>query len=518
MEMNADRTVILCIDDETLILEIISDFLESSGYRAISCSDGNDGITLFHECNPSAVLVDLKMPGMSGLEVLAHVSSASPETPVIVVSGTGSISDVIEALRLGAWDYIMKPIEDMTILELALEKSLEKASLIRENRLYRERLELLVDERTRDLMESEKRFRMLAENAHDMISRMKIPELTFEYISPSVKQIFGYAPEDFYADSTLLWKCFPEDEKVKHEGFWENAKNGDIAPTIEYRIIDASGNSRWIHQSNVVVNDASGVFIAIESISADITDMKKIEAEREELISDLKSKNQELERFTYTVSHDLRSPLVTIKGFIGMLEEDMENGDSERVREDMQRISSAADKMNILLKDLLELSRVGRIANAYEQFSLESVVRDVQELLHGKLGERGAVLEIENALPVVSGDLPRIREVFQNLIENAIKFTGNTDSPRITVGCKRKNGRDIIYVKDNGIGIEKANQERVFGLFEKLDRSIEGTGLGLALVRRIIEVHGGTIWVNSEGEGKGAVFCFTIPGEKQEAR
>jgi signal transduction histidine kinase len=233
--------------------------------------------------------------------------------------------------------------------------------------------------------------------------------------------------------------------------------------------------------------------------------------QRQAFIHELESKNAELERFTYTVSHDLKSPLVTITGFVGFLEKDALSGNQERVRSTIQRITTAAQKMQALLNDLLELSRVGRIMNAPEKTPLEEIVREAVERVRGQLEAHQAEIKVQKDLPLVYCDRTRLVEVVQNLIDNSTKYSTADSSPCIEIGSlEDPQGQTVIFVRDNGIGIAPQFHDRIFGLFNKLDTHTEGTGIGLALVKRIIEVHGGKIWVESE-LGKGATFYFTLP-------
>ena len=237
------------------------------------------------------------------------------------------------------------------------------------------------------------------------------------------------------------------------------------------------------------------------------------QAERETLIRELESKNTELERFSYTVSHDLKSPLITIRGFLGILAKDLEEGRSDRLRGDVERIAAAADSMERLLHELLRLSRIGRVVNPSERVPFGPIVRDAVAVLRSRLDERGIRLVVEEPLPDVFGDRVRLVEVVQNLVENAAKFHAEHADRYIRVGVRP--GRDgegsVLFVADNGIGIDPRHKEKVFGLFHKLDAKAEGTGVGLALVRRIIEVHGGRVWIESEGRGQGTTVCFTLP-------
>ncbi|MBN2024268.1 MAG: PAS domain S-box protein [Pirellulales bacterium] len=247
------------------------------------------------------------------------------------------------------------------------------------------------------------------------------------------------------------------------------------------------------------------------SILRDITERKRIERDRERLIQKLEAQNAELERFTYTVSHDLKSPLITINGYLGILRDDVARGDAGAIQEDMRRMGAAADKMVGLLGDLLELSRIGRLVGVSRPVPLAELVREAVELVGGQIAQRGVEIVVGEDPPILFGDRPRLLEVVQNLIDNAVKYAGDQAAPRIEIGCRPSPEGPVCYVRDNGVGIEPAYFEKVFGLFEQLDPTLEGTGIGLALVKRIVEVHGGRIWVESEGLGKGATFCFRLP-------
>ncbi|MFZ4857888.1 MAG: sensor histidine kinase [Desulfuromonadaceae bacterium] len=235
-----------------------------------------------------------------------------------------------------------------------------------------------------------------------------------------------------------------------------------------------------------------------------------LEQQVSERTKELQQKNAELERFTYTVSHDLKSPIITIKGFTGSLEKDLAKGNYERMAGDLKRVSDAADKMNDLLRDLLELSTIGRIVKTPEAVDMNLLVADVLSQLAGPLKNSNMAVDVQSGLPEVFCDRRRMAEVLQNLLENAIKYMGDQADPQIQFGMREEAGEHIFFVQDNGIGIDEKYHKIIFGLFNKLDAASEGTGVGLALVKRIVEVHGGRVWVESEGEGMGSCFCFTI--------
>lgn len=229
------------------------------------------------------------------------------------------------------------------------------------------------------------------------------------------------------------------------------------------------------------------------------------------LNKELGEQNAELERFTYTVSHDLKSPLVTIRGFLGYLRQDAESGDMVRFDKDLNRIANAVDKMQALLNDLLELSRVGRIINTLETIPFGRIVMEAVELLNGPLEKNNIRMIVQEHFPNILGDHARLVEVMQNLISNAAKFMGPQPRPTIEIGTLGidTDGKTIFFVRDNGIGIAPQYHDRIFGLFNRLDPNVEGTGIGLTLVKRIIEIHDGRIWVDSK-LGEGTSFYFTL--------
>ncbi|MCY2931670.1 MAG: ATP-binding protein [Planctomycetota bacterium] len=191
---------------------------------------------------------------------------------------------------------------------------------------------------------------------------------------------------------------------------------------------------------------------------------------------------------------------------------DVEQGDAMRIHSDIARIVDATGKMDWLLRDLLELSRIGRAAVCLEDVPLMDLAREVVNLLDGPITERGVRIEISPHLPTVYGARVRLVQLFMNLIVNAVKFMGEQPDPHVTIGVRRDGKETVLYVRDNGIGIEPQHLERVFGLFRQLDPGRGGTGIGLALARRVVETHRGRIWIESDGLGKGSTFCFSLPG------
>lgn len=261
---------------------------------------------------------------------------------------------------------------------------------------------------------------------------------------------------------------------------------------------------------NIILNALTD---ALTRSQNELRERKQIENLREQLIYQLEERNAELAQFAYTVSHELKTPVVTIKGFIGSASHDIKNRNFERAEKDLERVSTAADKMQKTISDLLELSRIGRMLNEPVNVSFADIVKDALELVHGQIEKYNVTVQSRPNLPTVHGDRERLTEVLQNLLDNAAKYMGDQPSPLIEIGQHgEEEGQLVFFVRDNGIGIVPRYHERIFGLFNKLDARSEGTGVGLALVKRIIEFHGGRIWVESE-LGKGSTFYFTLPHE-----
>jgi len=280
---------------------------------------------------------------------------------------------------------------------------------------------------------------------------------------------------------------------------------------IEHRFIQPTGKVCWLEGRGKVYRDANGEPVRMSGTVVDVTDRKRGEEERERLIRELASKNTELEQFTFTVSHDLKAPIITIRGFLGFLKKDARSGNVERIDKDVTRITEAVDKMHRLLDELLELSRIGRLMDPAQPVPFHSLVDEAVEMLQGRLTGTKVQLKIADNLPTVKGDRRRLLEVVQNLIDNAAKFSAGQSTPLVEVGCDGyEKEMPILFVCDNGIGISPEHHERIFGLFNKLNPTAEGTGVGLALVKRIVEFHGGRIWVESK-VGSGAKFLFTLP-------
>ena len=372
--------------------------------------------------------------------------------------------------------------------------------------LWGTQLDITALKNTEDaLRRSEARTHALLDAVPDMIFEIGREGTILQYVSSTAEDALSpiMPPEQFLGKS--IRDVIPS---VADQTFFaiERVLGSGSVYAFEYPLLE--GNENKTFEARVTYLSPTTVLVIVRDVSL----QKWIQNEHENLIAELERKNAELERFTYTVSHDLKSPLITIKGFLGFLRDDAKAGNLKRLESDIQRISDAADKMQRLLNDLLELSRIGRLVNESESIDLNKMISEVLELLHGRIHGGGIRVSVASDLPNVYGDRPRLFEVLQNLVDNAAKFMGDQPHPRIEIGRQGTagDGNPILFVRDNGIGIDPKFKDRIFGLFDKLDPRTDGTGIGLALAKRIIEIHGGKIWVESE-PGKGATFYFTLP-------
>jgi len=240
---------------------------------------------------------------------------------------------------------------------------------------------------------------------------------------------------------------------------------------------------------------------------------KKVEENLKFLVDKLEDKNEELEAFAFMASHDLKNSIFTIKGFTCALREDFGNLFSDQGEQYIKHIDNAADKMNLLLNDLLKFSRSGRLPMHKKKFNFKTVVKEgLQEIMPG-IKDRKIKIKIHDNLPDVFGEKKLIVHIMTNLLSNAVKYIGKENpAPSIEIGVKQQKGKTVFFVRDNGVGIKKKFSEVIFKAFKRLPSAknlAKGSGLGLAIVKRIVELHGGRIWLSSE-PAKGTTFFFTL--------
>jgi PAS domain S-box-containing protein len=347
--------------------------------------------------------------------------------------------------------------------------------------------------------ESEQRYRQLFEGIGDAVM-VYDGEGRFLDCNEAVLQRLGYSREEFLLLRTadIVHPDFHLVMRNNQERIWA----GEIA---------VAESAHHCKDGRVIPVEVSALMVkhqgqpAILAVARDITARKRGEEERERLLAELEAKNRELESFVYTVSHDLKAPLISLDGFSSALQKEFEKG-----KHYLERIQANVAHMDGLIRDLLELSRVGQVLGPIEEINVATLLTEIQEELAVELGKARAELVVQEPLPAVRADRSRIRQVFANLIGNAIKFRRQERPLRIEVGCQKERSFYRFHVADNGIGIAPQYHEQIFDPFRKLDPETEGLGIGLALVKKIVEHHSGRVWVESK-EGEGATFYFTLP-------
>jgi len=352
------------------------------------------------------------------------------------------------------------------------------------------------------LRESETKYRRLIENTHDIIYSLT-PEGVFTYVSPAWTILLGHPVTE--VEGHLFTEFVHPDDQPVCFAFLQKVLAGQRQEGVEYRIQHINGEWRW-HTSNATpVKDTDGLVIGYEGISSDITERKQAQLS-------LEQKNQELEQLAYSVSHDLKSPLITVKTYAGMLRQDLQNGDQPQINQDLNYIDKAADKIQQLLDALLQYSRIGTVDTQAQTLSADQAVEDCLAALAGILQKHDVKVSNSELNQQLHGNPLYFAQVWQNLIENSVKYSGDQPHPLIEIGAMQQ-GQDVVfYVRDNGIGIAPEHNDRIFNLFSQLNQGSEGSGLGLALVKKIISIYQGRIWVESAGEGQGSCFMFTLPG------
>ena len=358
-----------------------------------------------------------------------------------------------------------------------------------------------------ELWESENNFRRSLEDSPLGVHIVTIEGETV-YANRAMLNIYGYDSIEELRTAPVKKRYTPE-SYAEFQIRMEKRRQGEYDPSeYEVNIVRENGEVRHllVFRKEVLWNGER----QFQTVYQDITERKQAEEEQERLLAEIAAKNQELESFVYTISHDLRAPLVSIDGFYSLLKRESQDQLGEQGQHYLERIRANVAHMNTLVTELLELSRIGLVVGPEEEIDVGVLVREIEEGLLLKLKQEGVEFIVQQPLPAVRGDRGRIRQVFANLIENAVKFRSLERGLRIEVGCEEERGFYRFHVRDNGIGILPQYQEQIFEPFRQLDRGIEGVGMGLTLVKRIVEHHGGRLWVESK-LGKGSTFYFTIP-------
>ncbi len=349
------------------------------------------------------------------------------------------------------------------------------------------------------------------------------------YISPQIEALLGFSQKEWLEDP-ILWytQLHPEDRERWHVEFARTCATGERFRS-EYRFLARDGRVVWVHGEAQMVRDEAGRPLFLQGMAYDISERKRAEealqavntelesrvrertAQLEEANAELARSNAELEQFAYVASHDLQEPLRMVSSFTQLLAKRYQGKLGDDADDFIGYVVDGAARMQQLINDLLAYSRVGRTDKGLASTDCMAVLTAVRANLRRIIEENGVEV-IVAPLPSLWTEESQLLQLFQNLIGNAIKFRKKDEPPRVQVGASRQGEEWLFWVRDNGIGIEQQYSERIFHVFQRLHNRKEypGTGIGLAVCKKVVERHGGRIWVESE-LGKGSTFYFTLP-------
>ncbi len=374
----------------------------------------------------------------------------------------------------------------------------------------------------KELRESESFYRQTLESIPGMVFTTR-PDGYCDYQSQQWVDYTGVPMSEHLGDG---WnKLLHPEDRPRAFAAWQTAVEGKAPYDLEYRVRRRDGQYEWFKVIGRPIRDAAGqivrwfgVVINIEAIKHAEESLREVNKRLREQTDELTSVNKDLEQFAYIASHDLQEPLRAVSGFVTLLQQRYQSKLDEKADSYISSAVEGASRMQALINGLLEYSRVGTKGNVPAPANADDALKEALANLQALIQESGAVIT-SDPLPKVRADAIQLAHVFQNLIANAIKFRSE-ETPQIHVGSRRQDGSRLFWVRDNGIGIDPQYNERIFMIFQRLHTRSKypGTGIGLAICKRIVERHGGNIWVESQ-PGKGSTFYFTLPdkGETHES-
>lgn len=435
------------------------------------------------------IVLDLELPDSQGLEGLVQTRRLAPMLPVVILSGQDDETLALQAIQLGAQDYLPKAWRDSRLLTRTLRYAMERKQL----------------EQSRQ--ESEARLRLVLENMPVMLNALD-ETMTFVVWNRECERVTGYPAAEIVGNPDAIKMLYPEaaNRREMREAW---ARRGNNFRDWELHLTDRAGRRRTVAWSNISAQFPIPGW-ATWSVGLDITERRAAQEALAQKAEELARSNQELEQFAYIASHDLQEPLRMITSYLQLLQRRYQGQLDADAHEFIDFAVDGANRMKVLINDLLAYSRVERHGKPFEPADSGAALEQALANLTVAIAESEAVIRYD-PLPAVLADPTQLAQVFQNLIGNALKF--RTEAPPcIQIGAEQGQGEWRFSVRDNGIGLAPEAAERIFLLFERLHGrgDYPGSGIGLALCHKIITRHGGRIWVESQ-EGQGATFYFTIP-------
>ena len=335
----------------------------------------------------------------------------------------------------------------------------------------------------------------------------------FKLVNPAWKATLGFTVDEMLARPFTDF-IHPDDIEATNAAYAVQIAEGRDIIEFENRYACKDGSYRHLLWNAKTVHEEELIY----AVARDVTATREAEDALANKAAELERSNAELEDFTYVVSHDLKEPLRGIEAFSGFLHEDYAERLDDQGQHYVGILRDSAVRMRDLIDDLLELSRIGRTKPRVEAVDAAQLLGEVREMVAFALSERGAEFRVADDMPQLTCDPVRLKQVFENLISNALKYN-DKETPTIEIGCDTAGGAHTFYVRDNGRGIDKRYQDKIFRIFQRLvsREESEGTGVGLAICKKVVEAHGGNIWVESEGDGSGSTFYFTLPAASESS-
>lgn len=520
------QPTILIIDDSPTFRSALKEMLEQASFRVLTADTGEDGLQIAADMRPSALVVDGMLPGIDGSTVIRRIrlDAALRRTPCLLLTADEDRGAELRALDAGA-DAFVRKTEDVTVILAKLNAVLRSAgnnlgeqataSLLAPKKI------LAVDDSETYLQELAGVLRatgyevVLARSGEDALSLLSVQSVDCILLDLMMPGIGGQetcrrikvTPE--WRDIPIVMLTALEDRNAMIQGFGAGADDF-IAKSSDFEVLNArilaQIRRKQFEDEHRLIREK---LMRKELEATEARAAQQIAEARAVHTEELEWKNQELEAFSYSVAHDLRAPLRSIDGFSQALLEDQWDRLDDEGREYLRYVRESAQQMAMLIDDLLSLSRVTRAEIQWEHVDLTAIASSVVARLRHRQPDRRVEVVIAEGLVAV-GDATLLTVVFENILGNAWKFTGKRDPAQIEVGVV-DNGQRTFFVRDNGAGFDMAYASKLFGVFQRLHSSneFEGTGIGLAIVQRIIQRHGGK--VRAEGVvGEGAAISFTL--------
>ncbi|MEI7725484.1 MAG: response regulator [Bacteroidota bacterium] len=547
--MASEKIKILVIDDNidnhVTIKALINEAFP--GTLTISALSGSQGIEMALVNDPDVILLDIIMPEMDGFEVCRRIKADKnlSNIPVVFVTSLkGEKETRIRALEAGAEAFLAKPIDEieltaqiramLKIKNANIEKLNENkqlASLVEEQLLEIKETQIatlnMLEDVTREnearkkseeaLIKSEEKYRNIFENVQDVFYQTNLNGIILD-ISPSIKNLSGISREELLGTPVHSLYHNPEDRQILLDAI---QKNG-VLKDFELRLKTQTGEVNYVSINARLIYDVNHKPTHIDGALRDIHDRKLAEKKLLELneeldlrvkqrTAELESANKELETFSYSVSHDLKAPLRHINGFIGLFLENKSTEFNEDELEYLKKVTDAATEMAQLIDALLSFSRLNLAELRKVNINSTDMVQQIIKFFDPDIQNRKITFNVA-PLPDIKGDEGLMRQVWTNLISNAIKYTGKKPEAIVDIGGNVTESETTFFIKDNGAGFNMKYADKLFGVFQRLHktRDFEGVGIGLANVSRIVRRHGGQCRAESTPD-QGATFYFSLP-------